>query len=88
MAIAEGGGVSPRAEERGREGISVVTQRAEEKMVVMPRTWLLITCIYNLNSSHISLIFMLILCNYDACYRNFHEFSPLVCHYTKVHIYA
>ena len=39
MAIAEGGGVSPRAEERGSEGIPVVTQRAAEKMVVMPGTW-------------------------------------------------
>ena len=49
---------------------------------------LLITCIYKLNSYLISVIFMLILCNYDACYLNFYEFSPLVCHYTKVHIYA
>ena len=30
----------------------------------------LITCIYNLNSYLISLIFMLILCNFDACYLN------------------
>ena len=48
----------------------------------------LITCIYNLNSYLISLIFMLILCNYDACYLNFYEFSPLECDSTKVHIYA
>ena len=34
----------------------------------------LITCIYNLNSYLISLIFMLILCNYDACYLNFMNF--------------
>ena len=33
-----------------------------------------ITWIYNLNSYLISLIFMLILCNYDACYRNFMNF--------------
>ena len=33
-----------------------------------------ITCIYNLNSYLISLIFMLILCNYDACYLNFMNF--------------
>ena len=32
------------------------------------------TCIYNLNSYYISLIFMLILCNYDACYLNFMNF--------------
>ena len=50
--------------------------------------WWLITCIYNVSSYLISLILMLILCNYDACYLNFYEFSPLVCHYTKVHIYA
>ena len=34
----------------------------------------LITCIYNLNSYLISLTFMLILCNYDACYHNFMNF--------------
>ena len=34
----------------------------------------LITCIDNLNSYLISLIFMLILCNYDACYLNFMNF--------------
>ena len=39
MAIAEGGGVSPGAEERGIKGIQVVTRRAVEKMVVMPGTW-------------------------------------------------
>ena len=50
--------------------------------------WVMITCIYDLNSYLISLIFMLILCEYDACYHNFYEFSLLVCHYTKVHIYA
>ena len=33
-----------------------------------------ITCIYNLNSYLISLLFMLILCNYDACYLNFMNF--------------
>ena len=31
---------------------------------------------------------MLILCEYNACYHSFYEFSPLVCHSTKVHIYA
>ena len=31
---------------------------------------------------------MLILCNYDACYHSFYEFSPLVCHFIKDHIYA
>ena len=31
---------------------------------------------------------MLILGDYDACYHSFYEFSPLVCHYTKVHVYA
>ena len=31
---------------------------------------------------------MLILCDYDACYHIFYEFSQLVCHFTKVHIYA
>ena len=31
---------------------------------------------------------MLILCDYDACYHSFYEFSPLVCHFTKVHIYV
>ena len=35
---------------------------------------MLITCIYNFNSHHISLIFMLILCNYDVCYLNFMNF--------------
>ena len=35
---------------------------------------LLITCIYNLISYLISLIFMLILCNYDACYLDFKNF--------------
>ena len=34
----------------------------------------MITCIYNLNYYLISLIFMLILCNYDACYLNFMNF--------------
>ena len=34
----------------------------------------LITCIYNLNSYLILLIFKLILCNYDACYLNFMNF--------------
>ena len=38
-AITEGGGVSPRAEERGSEGMPDVTQRAVEKMVVRPGTW-------------------------------------------------
>ena len=36
----------------------------------------------------ISFIFTLILCDYDACYHSFYEFSPLVCHSTKVHVYA
>ena len=31
---------------------------------------------------------MLILCEYDASYHSFYEFSPLVCHSTKVHIHA
>ena len=31
---------------------------------------------------------MLILCNYDTCYHSFYEFSPLVYHFTKVHIYT
>ena len=31
---------------------------------------------------------MLILCDYNSCYHSFYEFSPLVCHFTKVHIYA
>ena len=35
---------------------------------------MLITCIYNLNSYLIPLIFMLILCNYDSCYLNFMNF--------------
>ena len=35
---------------------------------------IMIACIYNLNSYLISLIFMLILCNYDACYLNFMNF--------------
>ena len=48
----------------------------------------LITCIYNLNSYLILLIFMLILCEYNACYHSFYEFSPLVCYFTKVHNYA
>ena len=39
MAIAKGGGILPVAEERGSEGIPVVTQRAAEKMVVMLGTW-------------------------------------------------
>ena len=39
MVIAEGGGVSPGIEERGSEGIPVVTRRVAEKMVVMPGTW-------------------------------------------------
>ena len=39
MTIIEGGGVSPGAQERGSEGIPVVTRRAVEKMVVMPGTW-------------------------------------------------
>ena len=30
---------------------------------------------------------MLILCDYDAFYHSFYEFSPLVCHSTKVHIF-
>ena len=47
-----------------------------------------ITCIFNLNSYLILLIFILILCDYDACYHIFYEFSPLICHFTKVHIYA
>ena len=34
----------------------------------------LITCIFNLNSYLIQLIFMLILCNYDACYLSFMNF--------------
>ena len=36
--------------------------------------WYLITCIYNLNSYLVSLIFMLILSNYDACYLDFMNF--------------
>ena len=48
----------------------------------------MITCIYNLNSYPNKLIFILILCEYDACYHTFSEFSPLVCHFTKVDIYA
>ena len=39
IAIAEGGGISPGVEERGSEGIPVVTQRGVEKMVVMLGTW-------------------------------------------------
>ena len=31
---------------------------------------------------------MLILGDHDACYHSFYEFSPLVCHFTKVHIDA
>ena len=31
---------------------------------------------------------MLILRDYGACHHSFYEFSPLVCHFTKVHIYA
>ena len=31
---------------------------------------------------------MLILCDFDARYPSFYEFSPLVCHSTKVHVYA
>ena len=31
---------------------------------------------------------MFILGDYDACNHNFYEFSPLVCHFTKVHVYA
>ena len=31
---------------------------------------------------------MLILCEYNACYHSFYEFSPLVCHFIKVHIYT
>ena len=31
---------------------------------------------------------MLILCNYDACYHSFMEFSLLACHFTQVHIFA
>ena len=34
----------------------------------------MITCIFNLNSYLISLIFMLILYNYDACYHSFMNF--------------
>ena len=34
----------------------------------------MITCIYKLNSYLISLIFMLILCNFDECYLNFMNF--------------
>ena len=48
----------------------------------------LITLIFNLNSYLIYLIFRLLLCNYDACYHSFYEFSLLVCHSTKVHVYA
>ena len=29
---------------------------------------------------------MHILCDYDACYHSFHEFSLLVCHSSKVHM--
>ena len=36
-----------------------------------------ITCIYNLNSYLISLIVMLILYNYDACYLDFMNFLHL-----------
>ena len=31
---------------------------------------------------------MFILGDYDACYHSLYEFSPLVCHSTKVHVYA
>ena len=31
---------------------------------------------------------MLIFGDYDACYHSFYEFSPLVYHSTKVHVYA
>ena len=48
----------------------------------------MIKYIFNLNSYLTKLVFMLILYNYDVCYHSFYEFSPLVCHSTKVHIYA
>ena len=51
-------------------------------------TGAVITCIFNLNYYLILLIFMLILYDYDACYHSFYKFSPLVCHFTKVHIYT
>ena len=44
--------------------------------------------IFNLKYYHIKLILMLILCNYDACYHSFMKFSPLACHFTKVHIFS
>ena len=31
---------------------------------------------------------MPIFCEYNACYHSSYEFSPLVCYYTKVHIYT
>ena len=34
MTIVEGGGASPGIEERGGEGVPVMTQRAVEKMVM------------------------------------------------------
>ena len=39
MAITEGEGISFGGEERGSEGILVVTRKAAKKMVVRPRTW-------------------------------------------------
>ena len=42
-----------------------------EKLADLSTKGLLITCIYNLNSYPNWLIFMLILCEYDACYHTF-----------------
>ena len=39
MAIVEGGGILLGVEDRGSEGIPIVTQSAAEKMVVRPGTW-------------------------------------------------
>ena len=49
----------------------MVVEVASAKMC---RHMAVITCIYTLNSYLISLIFMLILCNYDECYLNFMNF--------------
>ena len=45
-----------------------------EEKLSMDLACMVITCNYNLNSYLISLIFMLILCNNDACYLNFMNF--------------
>ena len=67
-----------------REGRGVMRREEEEER----SQWCVITCNYTLNSYPIEFTFMLILCEYDSCYHCFYEFSPLVCHFTKVHIYA